>query len=64
MLCALPNISIVKAQKILEKFKPKIVLCDKDTNESIQEDEILKTELMKIDGIGKGIYKKMSEYLY
>lgn len=63
LLCALPSISQMKAQKILEKFKVKMVLCDKEKGDKL-EAEFIKNELMKIDGIGKGIYKKMSEYLY
>ena len=56
ILCALPNISITKAQKILEKHKIKIVLEDKEGN------KLDVATLKEIDGIGKKILENLSEY--
>lgn len=56
LLCALPNISITKAQKILEKFKIKLILTDKENNGKIIE------ELKELDGIGNKIIEKIRPY--
>ena len=56
LLCALPNISITKAQKILENYKVKLILTDKENNGKVIED------LKNIKGIGNGIISNLKQY--
>ena len=56
LLCALPSISITKAQKILQNYNIKLILTDKENNGKTVE------ELKNIDGIGKGIVKNLKNY--
>jgi len=64
LLCALPNISITKANKILENHTIKLVLIDKVTGKLIQGKEKMIIRFKKIDGIGKKICDKLMEYFY
>ena len=56
LLCALPNISITKAQKILETYKIKLILIDKENNGKTVED------LKDIKGFGNKIIENLKEY--
>ena len=56
LLCALPSISITKAQKILEQYNIKLILTDKENNGKVVED------LKNIKGIGNGIIENLREY--
>lgn len=57
LLCALPNISITKARKILEKYQIKMVLQDKAGNKKEVE------ELKEIDGIGNKIIANLKNHI-
>ena len=56
LLCALPSISITKAQKILENYKIKLILTDKENNGKMVE------ELKNIKGFGNKIIENLKEY--
>ena len=56
LLCALPSISITKAQKILEKYKIKLILTDKENNGKVID------ELKELDGIGNKIIQNLKPY--
>jgi len=56
LLCALPNISVIKAQKILEKYNIKLILTDKENNGKVVE------HLKELDGFGNKIIQNLKPY--
>lgn len=65
LVCSLPNMSQLKANRLLEKYNIKLVLQSKINNDWIQnKDEKFIDNLLEIQGIGKKGAEEIAKYFY